>query len=221
MSHEQTSEDFPRSRAEIDFMYQTLVTHSPDAIVLHHNDKFLYANPAAVKLFGAKNEIDLLKHSLMDFISKGDQQTVVDIVDKLQNKDILMHPLSLQLANLQGTHIDVEVTATSVVRNGKKIVQGMIRDVTHQKWIREIQNINHEWTIFRQLIQHLADKTLNPLTVIEGFLTLLKEGDDKVSIDLLLQEVDSIHQTWQRLISFSQDRMPNPDISFQNLFSED
>jgi len=183
-------------------MYRSLVEHSPDAIVLHYNDQFLYVNPAAVKLFGAKSESDLLRHSLMEFIPKDDQQSVAEVVDKLQNKGDHVQPISLQLTTLDCKSIAVEITATAVIKHGKRIVQGMIRDVTEQNLVRELQRVNQEWKIFRSMISHLSDKTLNPLTVIEGFLTLLK-GGEKISPDLLLREAKSFDIVWGKLISFS------------------
>lgn len=78
--------------------------------------------------------------------------------------------------------------------------------------------LHHEWVIFRHLIKHLADKTLNPLAVIEGFLTLLKEGDDQVCIDLLIREAESVHLVWQKLIAISQNNLYDTRTSPLDLF---
>lgn len=190
---------------EVEFMYRCLVQHSPDAIILHHNDQFLYVNPAAVKLFGAADERDLMSRSIMDFIPNDDQQRVTEVVAMLQNKVIHVQPMSFEIRRLDGTIIDVDVTATSVCLDGRQIIQGMIRDVTHQRVLQEVENVNHEWKILKMLIGHLADKTLNPLAVIEGFLTLLKEGSEEVSIDLLLREATSIRRVWNKVISVSRE----------------
>lgn len=201
-------------------MYQALVRHSPDAIILHHDDTMLYANPAAVKLFGAATEEELLKHSLMDFIAVENRATVAEVVFLLQTKDAVMQPLSLTFQRLDGQKVDVEITATSVVRNGRKIVQGMIRDVTAVKMVREVENVNHEWKIFRTLIDHLADKTLNPLAIIEGFLQLLKEGHEEINIDLLLHEASEIQQVWQQLIAMTQTNELPTHTSPMNIINE-
>ncbi|WP_198850512.1 PAS domain S-box protein [Alicyclobacillus sp. SO9] len=204
---------------EVHHMYRCLVEHSPDAIVLHCHEQFIYANPAAVQLFGVKDENELLSHSLFEFIPCEERQVVAKIIAQLQNQSLEMAPLSLQVFKLDKTKIDVEVMATSVAYGGHQIVQGMLREVTEKKFVQELQNLNREWGIFRELVGHLADKTLNPLTVIRGFLELLKEGSD-VSVDLLLQEAKAIDDAWNRLIELSQRDMSDSKGSPLRFFGE-
>ena len=203
-------------------MYSTLVERSPDAIVLHYNDQFLYANPAAVNLFGAKDKDDLLSRSLMEFIPTDNQETVANIVYQLQNKDMAeVQPLSMQLIRVNGSRVDVEITANAVVKDRKRIVQGMIRDVTHQKLMREIQYAQREWKVIRMLVGNLADKTLNPLAVIDGFLTLLKQQDKNSIVDLLLREANSIQCIWEKLIACTHDQPENVERTLKGIFLDE
>lgn len=173
-------------------MYRALVEHSPDAIVLHRNDQILYANPAAVQLFGVNNKEDLYCRSLMEFILVDDRQSVIEIVDKLQNKGIDVQPIELKLKRCDDLPVDVEITATAVIKEGQRIVQGMIRDVTERKATEELRRIERDLKVFRSLVSELADRTLNPLSTITGYLQLMKENPTSIPVDLLSKEAECI-----------------------------
>ena len=51
--------------------YRSLVELSPDAIVVHHEGKFTYVNPAAVKLWGASSPDELIGRSILDVVHPG------------------------------------------------------------------------------------------------------------------------------------------------------
>jgi PAS domain S-box-containing protein len=199
-------------------MYRQLVEYSPDAIILFTSDRFIYVNPAAVQMFGARDATALLKCVPVEFVSEADRQEILEALARLEADSHDVHHTAFVAHTLDGRDIDLEITTTVIHQNGNTVFQGMIRDVTEQNMLRELQQANQEWHIFRKLIGHLADKTLNPLSVIEGFLDLQKEGA-AISPELLLHEAKSINDAWLRLILQSQDRRqsaPSPLSLFGN-----
>ena len=60
--------------------YRSLVELSPDAIVVHREGKFVYVNPAAVKLWGAQAQ-DLIDKSLLDVVHPDYHDHVRERVD--------------------------------------------------------------------------------------------------------------------------------------------
>lgn len=181
-------------------MYHVLVEHSPDAVIVHRDDRILFVNPAAVKLFRATDETTLRRHSLLDFIPGNEQTRILDVVNQLQNKGLDSSPLELSLIRCDGTQVDVEMTATRATWNEMVIVQGMIRDVTFRKAEQELQTLAREAKLFQAIVAKVADKTLNPLTTIEGYLKFSRDGDTPIPSDLLLDEVDSIKSMMSELI---------------------
>ena len=53
-----------------DDMYKTLIEHSSDGIFLAINYKFVYANPALVKIVGASSLKSLKDKNILDFLIK-------------------------------------------------------------------------------------------------------------------------------------------------------
>src|SRR5678816_2420037 len=65
--------------------YRNLVELSPDAIVVHHEAKFTYVNPAAVKLWGASSPHDLIGRSILDVVHPDFCDHVKEGIDFIQS----------------------------------------------------------------------------------------------------------------------------------------
>ena len=57
-----------------DRRYRSLVDQSPDGIVVYRDRIILLANPAAVRLFGAKSEDQVVGKSILDFVDDSDRE---------------------------------------------------------------------------------------------------------------------------------------------------
>jgi PAS domain S-box-containing protein len=117
--------------------YRSLVELSPDAIVVHREGKFVYVNPAAVKLWGASTADELIDKSILDVVHPDYHDHVRERVDYIQQ---FQKPTTLaeqKCLRLDGTEIDVEVTGLPFTSEGKSAVLGVFRDVTEKKQARE------------------------------------------------------------------------------------
>jgi PAS domain S-box-containing protein len=117
--------------------YRRLVELCPDAIVVHHDGKFTYLNPAAVKLWGASAPEDLFGKSLLDVVHP-------DYHDHVRERDDYIHrfqkPSTLaeqKCLRLDGTEIHVEVIGLPFTSGDKSGVLSVFRDVTEKKQARE------------------------------------------------------------------------------------
>lgn len=114
--------------------YRFLVESSPDAIVLHNKGLIMYANPAAVRLFGFVRKNDLLGKYIQDFIHSDYKDKVKGRIKRLYDKSIEVAPtFEIQIVRNDGIFVDAEVTGRLVHYGGKDLVQSMIRDVTEKK----------------------------------------------------------------------------------------
>jgi PAS domain S-box-containing protein len=90
--------------------YRSLVELSPDAIVVHREGKFLYVNPAAVKLWGASTAQDLIGKSILCVVHPDYHDHVMERVDYIQQFQRPTELAEQKCLRLDGIEVDVEVT---------------------------------------------------------------------------------------------------------------
>jgi PAS domain S-box-containing protein len=123
--------------------YRRLVELSPDAILVHTGGSYVFANPAAARLFGAatpetlygKRVLDLVPSSQRDQVKKRIQRSLSGGTTK---------PRELQILSLDGRPVDVEVAGAGITYQGKPAVQIMMRDITKRKEAEEALKRAHD-----------------------------------------------------------------------------
>ncbi|MCX6175556.1 MAG: PAS domain S-box protein [Ignavibacteriales bacterium] len=116
--------------------YRKLVNLSPDAIVVHSGGRFIFVNPAAVKLFGGKNPQDILGKPIIEFVHPDFRNIVQNRVQQI-SKGQTVHLIEEKFIQLDGTVIDVEVAAMPFSYESKPSVQVVVRDITERKRAEE------------------------------------------------------------------------------------
>jgi PAS domain S-box-containing protein len=117
--------------------YRSLVELSPDAIVVHREGKFLYVNPAAVKLWGASTAQDLIGKSILCVVHPDYHDHVMERVDYIQQFQRPTELAEQKCLRLDGIEVDVEVTGLPFTSEGKSAVLAVFRDITEKKQARE------------------------------------------------------------------------------------
>ena len=117
--------------------YRSLVELSPDAIVIHHEGKFTYVNPAAVRLWGASSSEELIGRSILDVVHRDYCDHVQEGIDYIQTFQLPTTLAEQKYLRLDGSVIDVEVTGLPFTSEGKSAVLSVIRDITEKKQARE------------------------------------------------------------------------------------
>lgn len=117
--------------------YRTLVELSPDAICVYSNQKLVYVNKAGVKLIGAKSIDDLIGTDIMQFVHPDYKEIVIQRSKNAIIRNEISPVLEEKFIKLDGTVIDVEVTAAPVNHNNIPSVQVIIRDITDKKRAEE------------------------------------------------------------------------------------
>lgn len=109
--------------------YRKLVEISPDAVLLHQDQKIIYANPAALRLLGAKNAGEIAGRLILDFVAPPFRGVVSkNIRIDLEGEE---SPLTeLQMLRLDGTEVMVEGRGVKTRINGTPVVMVALRDVT-------------------------------------------------------------------------------------------
>ncbi|MGD0663199.1 MAG: PAS domain S-box protein [Syntrophorhabdales bacterium] len=118
--------------------YRTLVDLSPDAILVHSEGKYVYANPAAVRLFGAHSAEDIIGKDVLGLIHPDDRKSVARRVEEAYGGAVA--PLrQTRFVRLDGGFVDVDVTGGRVRFDGKWAIQIVVRDITDRKQAEEAQ----------------------------------------------------------------------------------
>jgi PAS domain S-box-containing protein len=112
--------------------YQSLVNLCPDAILVHTNGKYSFANPAAVKLLAARSPEEVVGKGVMDLVHPDHRQSFSQRI--AQTYDGVIAPLrETRFLRMDGHPIDVEVTCAAVDFGGKPAIQIVVRDITERK----------------------------------------------------------------------------------------
>jgi PAS domain S-box-containing protein len=111
--------------------YRRLVELSPDGIFISQNTRIVFVNPAAVRLFGASRESDLLGRSPFELFHPDFHSQIRDRVTCLLAGEP-MPMVEERVVRLDGSVTDVEVTGTLLDR-GQRTIQVIVRDISTRK----------------------------------------------------------------------------------------
>ena len=117
--------------------YRRLVDLSPDGILIHLQGRIAFANPAAVRLLGAKSADDLIGRSLLDFVDPRFHK-----IAKLRIKEVLdrgreQPQMEQVFVGLDGRSFPAHCSATRLPREEGRAVLTVFRDITQIKQIEE------------------------------------------------------------------------------------
>ncbi len=193
--------------------YRNLVEHSPDMILLHDFQNYVYANPAALRALGATKEEDLLGKSIWEVIHPDYWPSVKERFEHLRaGKSVPL--LEQKYVGLDGQSIEVEVSASPVFFQGKSLVQVVARNITERKeaerhmahlqdQLREAQKME---TVGR-LAGGIAHDFNNLLTVIQGncqlaLLTLPEDHPVKANLEDILRAAQKAAVLTSQMLAF-------------------
>jgi PAS domain S-box-containing protein len=129
------SEDVKRARDwqhKSEERYQSLIDLSPEAIFINRDDRIVFVNPAALRLFGASAPDQILGRSPFDLFHPDFHEIIRERVAQLRAGK----PVSLieeKIVRLDGALVDVEVAASPFVDQDGPAIQVILRDATERK----------------------------------------------------------------------------------------
>ncbi|MBM2806162.1 MAG: hypothetical protein HW419_4055 [Deltaproteobacteria bacterium] len=130
LSHRNTIETQLRAAEE---RYRSLVELNPDAVLVNLNEQIVYANNAALRLFGAKSLHDLLGRSPFDLVHADERAEVEKRHQQALASGTSNQPSIQRRVRLDGSPIYVETVGAPLVWEGGRAVQVIMRDLTEQR----------------------------------------------------------------------------------------
>jgi len=198
--------------------FRSVVESGPEAICIQTGGCFAYLNPAALALFGASSQYDLLGRAILERVHPEFRSEVREQL-RILNKE--PHPLPIVepvVLRCDGSPVVAEISAVPFTYQGQPGSLVFIRDITSRKKA-EAERLQLEMQLFQsqkiesigQLAGGIAHDLNNLLTPILGYSEMLKEqfADDKT----IYEEVRVMHQAslsarelvW-KLLAFSRQR---------------
>ncbi len=113
--------------------YRDLVELSPDAIVVHCDNAYIFANQAAASLLGARDVSQILGAPTLSIVHPSFHRTSLSRVKRMYEDRRDVPLLELKFVRFDGTPIDVEATSRYFVHAGRPAIQTIFRDVTQRK----------------------------------------------------------------------------------------
>jgi PAS domain S-box-containing protein len=135
---------------ESESRYQTLVNLSPDAMVVNAGGKYVFANPAAARLFGVGSPRELLGQNGLERVHPDDRELVTQRVAQIVAGSEAA-PVEIKLLRLDGGPVTVETSTAMIEFDGRPAAQVVFRDITERK------RMEHTLRIIQYSVDHAAD----------------------------------------------------------------
>jgi PAS domain S-box-containing protein len=197
--------------------YQDLVELSPETIYIQQEGKFVFINSAGVKLFGATRKEDLLGKSIADFLAPARRDMAAMRIRMESEKRMQIPSIEEQYLRLDGTPVDMEVSAVPIDYLGKPGLQVFARDVTGRKQLEDQLRQSQKIEAVGRLAGGIAHDFNNLMTVITGYVGLTKKRFD--SPELVSKGLEEIGKAGsratrltQQLIAFSSKQILQPQV---------
>ena len=185
-----------QSLRESEEKYRTLYNFSTDAIMILTPDKgFFSGNPAAVKLFGCRNEDEFISLTPADLSPEYQPDGVLSVKKAQKMISLAMeqrsHFFEWKHKRVDGEEFYATVLLTRIKLYGEKVLQATVRDITERKKIEEERKKLEVRLLQAQKMEAIsalaggvAHQFNNALFAITGNLYLLEmsfPGNEKVA----------------------------------------
>ncbi len=143
--------------------YRWLIEHSPVAICVHADGRYVYVNQTLVRKLGAQSADQLLGRKITDFIHPDSFAAVRGQIAARQRDGDVSPPLELVIVTLDGITREVEALAVTTQWEGRTAHKVVFRDLSAQK--ASEANLRFQ----AALVDHVSDAIISTTTT--GFVT--------------------------------------------------
>ncbi len=126
--------------------YRLLVETLPDGVVVHSQGRIVFANLASTAIIGAASPADLTGKLVIDFVHPDYRELVLKRIQQSLSAGVPVPLVEEKFVRLDGTPVDVEVTAIPFSYAGQPAMLTVFNDIggrkrTEEKMQRQLQNL--------------------------------------------------------------------------------
>ncbi|MGA8328956.1 MAG: PAS domain S-box protein, partial [Mycobacterium sp.] len=154
--------ELPQADA-VEHQYQRLVDHSPVAMCVHVDGRYVYVNQTLMRKVGARSPGELLGRKITDFVHPDSLAAVRGQIATRQQDGDMSPPLELVIVTLDGMTREVEALAVRTQWEGRPAHKVVFRDVSAQKATEASLRFQ------AALVDHVSDAIIS--TTKTGFVT--------------------------------------------------
>ena len=119
-----------REISETESRFETLLEVLPDPVFVHQNGRIVFANRAALDMYGARSPEEMFGPPLIDFVAPEYRAFVQSRMARMLGAGENVPLVEERHVKLDGTVFDVEVVAAPVTFDGRPAVEVVARDIT-------------------------------------------------------------------------------------------
>jgi PAS domain S-box-containing protein len=125
--------------------FRTMTEGTPLALCVHRDGLVVYVNPAAISMFGATTDQELLGRAAIDFVHPSFRILALGRAYALIEPQAVNPVIEQTFLRLDGSPFEVEVNSCAIVFDGANAVQVTMRDLSvqrrHEEHLRKLSRI--------------------------------------------------------------------------------
>ncbi len=209
---------------ERDERYQQLVELAPESILIHDGERIVLANAAAVRLAGATHRDQLVGQPIDSFLHPPYLKAVE--AHLLGSGDVVKRvpPIRDAFRRLDGSEVEVEVTAIAFLDHGRPSAHLVVQDITERLDAQRAAHLAEEHLQQAQRMEAVgalaggvAHEVNNMMSVILGFSDFLLQdpamaADRVAEVRHIVRAAERTAAVTRQLLAFSRRAFHQPQI---------
>jgi PAS domain S-box-containing protein len=180
--------------------YRMLFELSPDAVAVYQAGIIAFVNQAAVKLLRGNNPADIIGKPVMDFVHPDYRQVVVERARQQHVERRTVPVIEEKFLRLDGSAVDVDVTAAPVTYQNKVASMVIFRDITERKQAaealerqdKELRQRNEELArLYRASGSLISESSLNLLEQARKIVEIVQREFGQAYCSLLVLQKET------------------------------
>jgi PAS domain S-box-containing protein len=192
--------------------YRRLIAVSPYAIVVTRGDRVIFANDQAIKLVGAVKAEEILGKSTFELFHPDSHPVIRERVHELLEGSALVPMLEEKIVTLDGTPLDVEVSAARFTDEEGPAILVMLRDISERKRLQERLRKSERIAELGTVASGMAHEIGTPMNVILGraeyLMEWVKEETVRKGLQTIVSQVERITKVMNQLLTFARRKPP-------------